>query len=258
MKKFDFIFQKAKKQEKILLMFDYDGTLTPIVAKPELAMLNDKTKNNLESIVKSNFIKIAIISGRQIKTLKELSGINNPEIIMYGVHGGEIYRENTTHVHISDNDIKLLAKFKENIKNNLLNIQGIIIEDKTYSIALHYRNSNIINAEAAKKIFIHYIEEMNLNKKFYVQKGKKVLEVLPQNFNKGKAIENLLNENSGYFPVYFGDDLTDNYAFEKVKKQGGTAIGTGPLYKNSSYVDIWISRNKIEELLDNLKLISAK
>ena len=77
MNSFDLIESKIKYKEKILLMFDYDGTLTPIVDKPELAVLDKKVKKSLEKIASTDFINVSIITGRQVIVIKELSGINS-------------------------------------------------------------------------------------------------------------------------------------------------------------------------------------
>ena len=121
MNSFDLIESKIKYKEKILLMFDYDGTLTPIVDKPELAVLVKKVKNSLEKIASTDFINVSIITGRQVIVIKELSGINSDNVNIYGLHGGEM----KLGTEIINNTFSLknnnLELFKNSLKEKLNN-----------------------------------------------------------------------------------------------------------------------------------------
>lgn len=246
MKNIDFLVEKANKKEKILLMFDYDGTLTPIVDKPENALLDKQIKNDIDKLVNCDFIKVAIISGRQIAVIKELSALNNPKIDMYGIHGGEVYLNGNITSNMPEFQLKTLNKFKTKLNTLLSTIDGLIFEDKKYSIAMHYRLANEDDANFALKTFRQEVKNFELEKDFKYQEGKKVLEIIPQNFNKGNAVNSLVNKYSKYFPVYFGDDLTDIAAFNKVKEFGGMAIGVEDRCKNFNCIDVLISINDIK------------
>ncbi|OGI18187.1 MAG: trehalose-phosphatase [Candidatus Melainabacteria bacterium RIFOXYA12_FULL_32_12] len=240
MQALDKILYKIKENNKVLLIFDYDGTLVPIVEKPELARLDSETRQVLEELSNCNLVKIALISGRDIKTLQELSGIVNKNILIYGIHGGEILKNGKIHINVSDCYKKIIENLKNSI-SDLNELDGIYIEDKQYSISVHYRLANEQNTqiainrfkEAIKSQEIKLESEQKINIKsqnqcyFRFQEGKKVLELLPNSFNKGSAVESLISDYPDYFPTYFGDDKTDVYAFEKVKSYNGLAFFIG-------------------------------
>jgi len=219
----DFIINKIKTGSKLLLMFDYDGTLTPIVMRPELAILNSQTKNNLEKIAAIDFIQVAIISGRSIEDLKKITGLNFDNITLYGIHGGEKLEGNKIFVDISPEKKKDIEKFKKSLEN-LAALPGIIIEDKGYSLSLHYRMADEATSKIALEEFRKKAETLNLLTEFRYQEGKKVLEILPKSFNKLKAVNALIDKYEGYLPVYFGDDKTDAYPLREVQEHGGLAV----------------------------------
>ncbi|MEI7474533.1 MAG: trehalose-phosphatase [bacterium] len=243
MNSFDLIESKIKYKEKILLMFDYDGTLTPIVDKPELAVLDKKVKNSLEKIASTDFINVSIITGRQVIVIKELSGINSDNVNIYGLHGGEM----KLGTEIINNTFSLknnnLELFKNSLKEKLNNYNGIFIEDKEYTISLHYRLANEKDSLTAVELFKTQADFYNLHEDFRYQNGKKVIEILPKKFSKNNAVASQIANCPEYFPVFFGDDLTDISAFEEVKRHNGMAIGVGNI--EFSGIDDYI---EVEEL----------
>lgn len=261
MKSLDFIKSKILEKSKILLMFDYDGTLTPIADKPELAKLDKNIKNNLELLAPAPFINICIITGRQISVLKQLSSIKSSYISMYGLHGGEAQIKNKVINNLASIKTNNLNKFKLSLKEKLKNYDGIFIEDKKYTVSLHYRLSTIDTALIAIELFKKEASLFDLEKDFRYQEGKKVIEILPKNFSKSKAVAKHISKYPDYFPIFFGDDLTDISAFKEVKKQNGIAIGIGDLDFNN-YIDDQINNDElalfIQEMTDSLKLIHKK
>ncbi|PIZ13225.1 MAG: trehalose-phosphatase, partial [Elusimicrobia bacterium CG_4_10_14_0_8_um_filter_37_32] len=79
------ILRKIKKSNKILLFLDYDGTLTPIVSKPEAAVLSHRTKKILKILSNDCRFILVVITGRSVSDIKKLVGINR--IIYIGNHG---------------------------------------------------------------------------------------------------------------------------------------------------------------------------
>lgn len=255
------LLDKIKNNEQVLLMFDYDGTLTPIVEKPDLAGLNEKTKNNLETITGINNIRIAIITGRKITDIQKISNIKHPLIAIYGIHGGEVlpYGKTSPQINISENIVLKLQEFKKILEKSIItefkSSQGIIIEDKRFSISLHYRLSDNLTAQKAIEIFDKYTQQLNMQDDFRIQKGKKVIELLPLNFSKNTAVNSLILENPNHYPVYFGDDLTDICAFKEVKNYNGYAIGVGEAHPD--YIELIDQQIQISELYDFLEEIKS-
>jgi len=208
---------------KYFLFLDYDGTLTPIVKRPELAILSKKRKVILKKLSRSPKLTIAIISGRKLADVKKTVGLNN--IYYAGNHGFEISGPGIKLVHPKAQKYKpYLKQIAAKLKKSLKNISGIIIEDKDLCLSLHYRLAKSKDLKKIKTIFNRTIKP--LKKHVKITFGKKILEVRPKiNWHKGKAVLWLfkkLSQNKKDIPIYIGDDQTDEDAFKALRKKGLT------------------------------------
>src|SRR5688572_20293685 len=113
----------------VLLAFDYDGTLAPIVSNPSKAKMRARTKKALEQVARR--YPAAIISGRaRTDVAAHLEGIELVEI--FGNHGLEPSPGMQQYA-------SMVRKWMQALQRELRGIPGISIEDKTYSLAVHYR-----------------------------------------------------------------------------------------------------------------------
>lgn len=245
---------RIKNKEKTLLIFDYDGTLVPIQPRPDLAKISSVLRDSLENLSKLSFLKIAIVTGREINDFKKVSGLNTKNMIVFGVHGGEIEQNNEISTGIYDEGIiKTIEEIFNELNNECNDLNGIIIEDKKYSVAMHYRMANELIAEKAIYIFNKLAEKYNTENLFKIQTGKKIIEFLPSKFTKSNAVNTIIQANQAYVPFYFGDDITDISAFQEVRKFFGYAIGIKPLpFKSGNIVHFEIAQDELEKFLVNL------
>lgn len=220
------INKSVKKSRHIYLLLDYDGTLTPIVKKPELANLSYQTKTTLRKLTKKKKFSISIISGRSIKQLKEKIGIKN--ILLAGNHGLEAKGINV-------GATALPLKIREQLRSACKPIKGAFLEDKDITLSVHYRlvgkNDAARLAQRIKIVTGPYVR----NKKIKVTKGKKVIEIRPPvAWDKGSFVEKLFRKNPGFLPVYIGDDKTDESAFNKVNRLKGFSVFVGKGFTKSN------------------------
>ncbi len=207
--------------KKYFLFLDYDGTLTPIVKKPDLAMLTKARRSTLKKIAKAPHILVAIISGRKLSDLKQKVGI--PGLIYAGNHGFEIAGPGLKIIHSQAKQSKpILKKIKSELQKRLKAIKGTIIEDKGLSLSLHFRLVKAKDLKKVKEIFATTTQPHL--KKVRITHGKKVFEVRPPvKWDKGKAVLWILKKFGGkMIPVYIGDDTTDEDAFRALKNKGLT------------------------------------
>lgn len=209
---------------RYLLFFDFDGTLTPIVARPALAKLSKNKLELLKSLAKAPAVTIAIISGRQLATLKEK--INIPGAYYAGNHGFEIFGPKIRFVHPKAKEAKpLFKKILLELKKALRGIKGIIVEDKGATLSLHYRCAESSKVARVKRIF-HKLAESWPKSKIKITEGKKVFEIRPKvKWDKGEAVRWLLKHlgfQKGDCPIYIGDDTTDEDAFKVLAGKGVT------------------------------------
>lgn len=206
-----------KDKQNLFVIFDYDGTLTPIVPDPYAAKLSDEKKQALNSLVggSNRNIKTAIVTGRALDNLKEMVGEGlSSDYLLIGTHGAEIGAEAATRPH---------GKELDEIKAAIEQEEHIEIEEKSLSIAIHYKE------HPDPEVLIGKLFE--LSKKYFdifrIQEGHSVFEFVPKGIDKGIAIDYLAKEYPEYFLMYFGDDLTDNYAFKKLNQKNGLSIQVG-------------------------------
>ena len=219
--------RKIRQAPLLFLLLDYDGTLTPIVARPELAVCPPGVKSLLEKLRDSSRSQVTIISGRALEDLKEKVGVSG--ITYVGNHGLEI--ENPAGVHrkkLSPQRQEELGRIGKDLEARLNRIPGIAFEDKGPILAVHHRNapreSGRLVQTAVEGALAGYPN------RWQISTGKKVFEIRPQiEFDKGKTVRELLNRSSGTrpFPVYLGDDRSDEEAFVAIQGQG-IPIFVGP------------------------------
>ncbi len=211
----------ARLQEREVAIFlDYDGTLTPIVARPELAVLTDNMRSTLRNL--AAVCPTAIISGRALSNVKDLVKID--ELYYAGNHGFEIEGPHDEKI-LYDKGKEFVAAVKDackRIEQQIANIDGAFVENKTYSLSVHYRLAAPESIAKIERIVDEQIKNFpNLQK----HEGKKVFELRPNiDWNKGKAVLWMLQvlhlDNPEIFPIYIGDDRTDEDAFRSIKNKG--------------------------------------
>ena len=227
---------RIQQAQNLFLFLDYDGTLTPIVSLPELALCPSEVKRHLEKLRDLLKVYLAIISGRSLEDLREKVGISG--IIYVGNHGLEIQNPDGRHKKVlSSARTRELKRITQNLQNSLKEIPGILFEEKGPILSVHYRNVH-------QKFFarISQVLEEELQQwrdRWKMSSGKMVLEIRPNvDFHKGKAVREILKTvpSLGLLPIYLGDDQTDEDAFRVVKGQGFSVyVGTGRLLSEADF-----------------------
>lgn len=232
---FDFleeIINRIKTFSRVLLFLDYDGTLVPICKEPSLAKLSLEEKRVLRTLSRIPWLSVGIISGRSLKEVRKLVGING--LFYAGNHGFEILFSEGIWVHpeIKSFGFKLKRVTSE-LKRSIKGINGILVEDKRITVSVHYRNLIGKSPGSILKIVSKVLEPYP--EIFTITRGKKVYEVRPHiNWDKGKAvvkISQLLDLKNRPLKIYVGDDQTDEDAF-RVLENGDISIRVG--YKKGS------------------------
>jgi len=222
-------FNSLIRDKKPILFLDYDGTLTPIVKKPEEAILSDAMKEVLRKYNAKS--PVAVISGRDMDDLKNMIGIDT--LIYGGSHGFRISGPDGLHLEFGGSEdipgqldrieIKLKGLFTTK------KIRGVQIERKRYAIAVHYRN---VAREEADAVVRDVEVIIGQSPGFRKGEGKMIIEVRPDvDWHKGRAIawilEKLgLSDNPDVIPIYIGDDITDEDVFRTLPRNGiGILVG---------------------------------
>ena len=217
----------------VLLLSDYDGTLTPIVSRPEEAILPPAVRDKLDALARKPAFIVGIISGRMLSEVKALVGVEG--IYYAGNHGLEIEGPALKLINPVATVAKTLMKdLAQQLSAKLGNIEGVIVEDKGLSLSIHYRLVKKSEENQAGKI-LHQITSPLLNEgKIRLTSGKKVWEIRPPiDWHKGKAVETIVNKMKTVFDckqlsiIYLGDDTTDEDAFRIIHRPEGWSIFVG-------------------------------
>jgi trehalose-phosphatase len=204
---------------------DLDGTLSEIVSEPSQAVALPGVPGLLKKLASAGErVAVAVLSGRELTELRRILGVERG-LMGSGVHGLELMdRDGATEISLDARVAEAdLQKVRVWLRSNVPGGAGFVIEDKKLSIALHYRKVRVeLAREVCDKFRAFIAREAPALKS---GEGKMVVEALPRSAGKGKALMALW-ERAGKFriPVYFGDDLTDEDAFEALGDEGITIL----------------------------------
>lgn len=250
----------------LLLFLDYDGTLTPIVEEPRLAQLSPRGKKILEDLIFIRNVKVILMSGRLLEELKERVGVFG--IIYAGNHGFELEGPSIRHVHPGALDAcKLMHAIFQQLMERFRHFPGIFVEDKVLTLSVHYRGVEEEKIAMAKQYFSEIVQPYAHSSQVILTEGKKVLEIRPGGgiqWDKGKALLWILGQVLAHsaqrvFPIYIGDDQTDEDAFRAVKPRGlGVKVlesAGGSLSEAAYYLH---SPEEVLDFLERLKGVRIK
>lgn len=205
------------------LFLDVDGTLLEIAETPQSVHAPNSLKQLLETLEVRLEGALALISGRSLANLDQLFA--PLRLCASGIHGLE--RRDALGTLIDPAfDASALAAAHEELDRFVQQHEGLLLEDKRYSLALHFRRA----PELADRVHDMMTSMLaRLGPQFALQAGKCVLELRPAAWNKGVAVSAFMQEVPfrGRTPIYIGDDVTDEDAFEVVNALEGQSIRVG-------------------------------
>jgi trehalose 6-phosphate phosphatase len=218
----------------VLLAFDYDGTLSPLVSNRHEARMRLETRALLRQ--SSRAYPVIVISGRaQADVLARVRGLGVQAAI--GNHGLEPW-------HASDGYLSEVRRWIPILSRTFERSGGIDIEDKAYSLAIHYRRSR--QKRAARALIVETALGL---RGVRVILGKQVVNVLPRGApHKGMALERERSRLGCDTAIYVGDDETDEDVF--ALDQPGRLLSIRVGVKASSSAPYHIANQRaIDELL---------
>jgi trehalose 6-phosphate phosphatase len=203
------------------VFFDFDGTLSDIVDDPDAARPVAGAVEALQELAAQS--PVAVLSGRDLADVTERLGL--PGIWYAGSHGFELTAPDGTH-HQNDAAaaaIPVLERTAHELRDRLGSIAGVRVEHKRFGVAVHYRNAarDRVGEVAAA------VRAAGQRDGLRVTTGREVVELRPNvDWDKGKTlrwvIDHLREAQSGgpLMPIYVGDDITDEDAFDAVRQDG--------------------------------------
>jgi trehalose 6-phosphate phosphatase len=205
------------------VLLDVDGTLLDIAAEPSDVVVPERLKRSLAALAQATGGAVAFVSGRPLADLDRLFA--PLKLAAVAGHGAELRLNAEDQPNRSEPPLAgdLRAKFHALMSK----LDGIVVEDKGYSLALHYRQAPE-HAETLHQAVAATLASYPSNG-IEVLPGKDVIEVKSAAFNKGTGIRTLMSfpPFRGRRPLFIGDDVTDQAAFAVLPEFGGMGFSVG-------------------------------
>ena len=231
------------------LFLDFDGCIVDIAPTPEAVDVPDCLPSLLVALREALGGAVAIVSGRSIEQIDGFLGTAVPAVA--GLHGLERRTADGGIVRppLPRSDLHGVRALLEAFAAER---PGLLVEDKTYTVALHYRLAPSLRDDC-RDVLNATLEDIPQG--WQVTEGKFVFEIRPREHTKGTAIEAFMGEAPflGRTPVFCGDDTTDEDGFGVVNARGGLSIrvGKGSATRAAAQVDT------VGELLDWLMRVAG-
>lgn len=205
---------------RLALFVDYDGTLTPIAERPDLAHLSDDTRTLLARL--AEHMPVTVITGRDLADVKARVGLD--QLIYVGSHGFAVDGPGISgQPEAASEDARALVdRIGAELQARLADVPNVIVETKRFSAAVHYR----LVPEDRIGAILDIVDDIGAREPaLRVSGGKKLVELRPDvDWHKGTALFWVLRaldlDRGDVLPLFLGDDVTDEDAFRSLKAAG--------------------------------------
>ncbi|CAF1707006.1 unnamed protein product [Brassica napus] len=239
---------EASRGKEIVMFLDYDGTLSPIVADPDRAFISSKMRRTVKKLAKC--FPTSIVTGRCID--KVYSFVKLAELYYAGSHGMDIkgptkgfsrYNKDKPSVlyQPAGDFLPMIDEAFKQLVEKTKSTPGAKVENNKFCLSVHFR---CVDEKKWSELALKVRSVVKNYPTLKLSQGRKVFEIRPMvKWDKGKALEFLLeslgfDNSSDVFPIYIGDDRTDEDAFKLLQERGqglGLLVTKFPKDTNASY-----------------------
>jgi trehalose 6-phosphate phosphatase len=218
--------------DRTAIFLDIDGTLLDIAPTPLDVKVSDELRATLASLFTTFGGAVAFVSGRPIAEMDRL--FHPLRLPAVGGHGAEIRLSPGSEPRRSN-----IVTLDDELRTAFARIgrigEGVIVEDKGYSLAIHYRLAPQFGGEIMKAVTA--VCETARCDSLEILPGKLVIEVKPGGYDKGTGLREMMHVPpfSGRTPIFIGDDVTDNAAFAVLPDFGGTGFSVSGVVPGTSF-----------------------
>jgi len=226
----------------VLLAFDYDGVLAPIVKDPDGAHMPPHTRQLLRLL--SRRFPLAVVSGRSLAKLRRVVGRVAPYLV--GNHGAEYLRTQRTPAAV----LRQVRRWEERMMAEVGGMGGVSLEHKRSTFAVHYAHAP--DRSRAGRAVRHAARRLGGARSI---PGKNLVNVLPASFpTKGDAVDRLVRQLGCRRALFVGDDVTDEDVFALPPRRVlGVHVGSGPTGARWRLA----ARDDVDLLLERLLALSG-
>ena len=209
----------------LLVLLDIDGTLAPIAPRPEDAKVPPETRRTVAALAAREGVHVALVTGRAAADGRRMVAVGRTWVV--GNHGAEVIGpEGETTVDPALVPYQQpLAQAARALQQLVAPIQGVIVENKVWSLSVHYRLADPGVGPRLRATVDEVAEKLGLA----VTSGKMVVEVrAPVKVDKGTAVLALAKRLGALDPaaslMFIGDDVTDEDAFRLLRARAPRAV----------------------------------
>jgi trehalose 6-phosphate phosphatase len=209
--------------ERWLVVLDFDGTLSPIVDRPDAARPADGALEAVRAVAERT--RVAIVSGRPLDDLRARTG--DLPVTWAGGHGAEVVTRDGRLTRMIDPAAvaATLDRAVTAVDALVDRADGWLLERKSTSLAVHHRHvPPSVEATALPQVRAALEARCDDPPGFEVLAGKAVLELRPAGVDKGQALAWLAARAPDLDPLVVGDDVTDEDAFRAAVERGGVGV----------------------------------
>jgi trehalose-phosphatase len=233
--------EAALGRRLLLLMLDFDGTLAPIAPTPAEAAIPAETRRELVRLSRIASCTVAVVSGRTLADVRDKVGIDG--ITYVGNHGLEVARPNEEPRLLATPQAGVaMERLRQRLAAALAPFEGVLIEDKGVSIAVHFRLVGDEDRTRVKETVCETVRASAGEGEIDIGVGAMVLELRPPlGRDKGTIVSAMLDEEArrgcaaAPFAMYLGDDVTDEDAFKALRGRGWPVLVGRPRISYAEY-----------------------
>jgi trehalose 6-phosphate phosphatase len=198
--------------DRVLVATDFDGVVAPLVLDPSTSRPLPGTMEALRRLAALPDTYAAVVSGRDLATLTELTGLADSDVTRIGSHGGESSAADQQAPELTGTQREHLARLVSEMEELCASLpDGVYLEPKPAAVVLHTRRMDDDDARAAEEAAL---DVASRHEHLTVLHGKQVVEMSVVEADKGSALEALRDSVGARHVAYLGDDVTDEHAFE--------------------------------------------
>jgi trehalose 6-phosphate phosphatase len=218
----------------LVVLSDFDGTLTPFTVDPAMSSLRQETRQLLEALSARTDTTVGLVSGRRLEDLKQRTGLPD-EVYLAGLHGLEIRRGDFAWNHPDLMESRdLIDTVVDEMDRAVGCVDGVRLEHKGVALTVHVRGVSPSSRHAvldrAKQVAQPWLQSGALK----ALDANEAFELLPNiPWTKGDAVHWIVEHvqariDRPVWCVFFGDDVTDEDAFEAMSTNLGVVVGRRP------------------------------
>lgn len=217
---------RIAETERLLVALDFDGTLAPLVDRPEDARATVRARAAIERLATADDTRVAIVSGRALESLNQVASPPDGTLLS-GSHGVELQLDaGVATIDLRDAELAKLERLSTIVGEVADGAEGAWIERKPAGLALHTRRLNSKAGTALQQAARERVVGELIG--ITVRTGKAVIEFAVRSSDKGESLTRLRQHVGATAAIYIGDDVTDEDAFAALDVDDvGIKVGQG-------------------------------